>query len=563
MAVVAHDNDNHTINFNWSVSQGQLSSESGPSVSYTPPDVDQNTTATISVTASDGYGGTDTETLTVSIQSVDVTASPNLAVGFNLLALSVNANTSYTAHSLLNEITNASSVMKWQANSQNWSQAFEVAGNSLGQNFNIQLNQGYLIQIDTPTNWSFVGDPITTATTIQLKVGLNLIGIPYPSNLTGIEVLSTIPNGQTLTCWNAVTQSWQSIFKVNSMILGNDFDLNADNGYFIEVLQETSWIPTASSAAPVKIPLKQIVTLDTINEIKNLAIANLTATSAAVVFRTDGVGQSQLKWRSINDKNWKTETRNQMTNIGRNHYLKLSGLQPEQIYLVQAEVFDRDGHIKKSQIMRFTTTVVSTGQPKVVFGQVVNSNGELKMDELVVLTTNNTKSMISTTDRNGYWYLNLGNMKKLNGDACNIPNEVYFSLLGKGNMYRQEIEGLSVQQLATIDSDSNTTNQTINRIQPEETRINQNYPNPFNPETWIPFQLHQSSPVCIEIYDTNGNIIRRLELGRLPAGIYHKKDQAGHWDGLDQTGKRVASGIYFYRLEANGYQESRKMVILK
>ena len=85
----------------------------------------------------------------------------------------------------------------------------------------------------------------------------------------------------------------------------------------------------------------------------------------------------------------------------------------------------------------------------------------------------------------------------------------------------------------------------------------------FNPETWIPFQLHAPSTVYIEIYNSIGNIVRRLELGYLPTGLYHNKKRSGYWDGLDQTGKPVASGIYFYILKANGYQEGRKMVVLK
>ena len=101
------------------------------------------------------------------------------------------------------------------------------------------------------------------------------------------------------------------------------------------------------------------------------------------------------------------------------------------------------------------------------------------------------------------------------------------------------------------------------QVQPNKTKVDQNYPNPFNPETWIPFQLHTPSTVYIEIYNSIGNIVRRLELGHLPSGLYHNKKRSGYWDGLDQTGKPVASGIYFYILKANGYQEGRKMVVLK
>ena len=58
LSIVAHDSDNHTLTFDWSASQGQLSSTSGQSVTYTPPDVDQNIAVAITVTVTDGYGGT-------------------------------------------------------------------------------------------------------------------------------------------------------------------------------------------------------------------------------------------------------------------------------------------------------------------------------------------------------------------------------------------------------------------------------------------------------------------------------------------------------------------------
>ena len=80
------------------------------------------------------------------------------------------------------------------------------------------------------------------------------------------------------------------------------------------------------------------------------------------------------------------EDGNQLTHIGHSHHLQLSGLEPEQTYLVQAEVADRDGQIKHSQAMTVTTTAVSTGQPKVVYGQVIDLNSQPKADELVVLT---------------------------------------------------------------------------------------------------------------------------------------------------------------------------------
>ena len=100
-------------------------------------------------------------------------------------------------------------------------------------------------------------------------------------------------------------------------------------------------------------------------------------------------------------------------------------------------------------------------------------------------------------------------------------------------------------------------------IRPTETQLLANYPNPFNPETWIPYQLATDSDVRITIYNTQGVVIRTLELGHQPAGYYTGRERAAYWDGRNALGERVASGIYFYQLQAAGVSSLRKMLILK
>ncbi|MBC8231569.1 T9SS type A sorting domain-containing protein [bacterium] len=98
---------------------------------------------------------------------------------------------------------------------------------------------------------------------------------------------------------------------------------------------------------------------------------------------------------------------------------------------------------------------------------------------------------------------------------------------------------------------------------PEKSRVLPNYPNPFNPETWIPYNLARDAPVTIQIYNTKGRLIRILDIGLKKAGIYLTKERAVYWDGRDSLGEKVASGVYFYTLQAGEFRSSRKMVILK
>ena len=104
---------------------------------------------------------------------------------------------------------------------------------------------------------------------------------------------------------------------------------------------------------------------------------------------------------------------------------------------------------------------------------------------------------------------------------------------------------------------------TVGDIQPRETLLEQNYPNPFNPETWIPYQLQEPAEVSIQIYDGVGRLVRTLDLGVKAAGTYRMHSRAAYWDGKNEMGERVASGIYFYTLQTPGFSATRRMVILK
>ena len=100
-------------------------------------------------------------------------------------------------------------------------------------------------------------------------------------------------------------------------------------------------------------------------------------------------------------------------------------------------------------------------------------------------------------------------------------------------------------------------------LTPEETALLPNYPNPFNPETWIPYQLSEPAEVTVRIYSVQGILVRTLVLGHTPAGIYQDRSRAAYWDGRNDVGESVASGLYFYTLTAGDFTATRKMLITK
>jgi hypothetical protein len=88
--------------------------------------------------------------------------------------------------------------------------------------------------------------------------------------------------------------------------------------------------------------------------------------------------------------------------------------------------------------------------------------------------------------------------------------------------------------------------------------LEQNYPNPFNPTTHIRFSMPAPGPFRLTVHDAAGRRVRTLRDGVAPAGWHDAR-----WDGRDDAGRRVASGVYFYRLEAPGGTQARKMLLLK
>ena len=96
-----------------------------------------------------------------------------------------------------------------------------------------------------------------------------------------------------------------------------------------------------------------------------------------------------------------------------------------------------------------------------------------------------------------------------------------------------------------------------------ETRLLPNYPNPFNPETWIPYQLSEAADVSVKIYDIGGRLVRTLSVGFKPVGYYLARERAAYWDGRNDIGESVSSGVYFLQFLAGNYTATQQVVIVK
>ncbi len=89
------------------------------------------------------------------------------------------------------------------------------------------------------------------------------------------------------------------------------------------------------------------------------------------------------------------------------------------------------------------------------------------------------------------------------------------------------------------------------------------YPNPGNPSIWIPFTLAKAKHVTVKIHDMSGHLVRTLNLGYKPAGFYTTKDRAAYWEGKNEAGEQVSSGIYFYTIKAGDFVATKKMIVAR
>jgi hypothetical protein len=180
---------------------------------------------------------------------------------------------------------------------------------------------------------------------------------------------------------------------------------------------------------------------------------------------------------------------------------------------------------------------------------------------------------------------NSGSGNDLSWDACPDYDFEYFKVYrgtsedfapGEGNLVETTIDAgwldtveqgyLYFYKVSAVDHAGNesapasagTVTDAGPPAMPSSFALHQNVPNPFNPTTRIRFDLPEAADVRLAIYDVSGRKIRELASGAMAAGAREVM-----WDGRDSSGRAAASGIYFYRLDAGRFTQTRKMIMLR
>jgi hypothetical protein len=150
----------------------------------------------------------------------------------------------------------------------------------------------------------------------------------------------------------------------------------------------------------------------------------------------------------------------------------------------------------------------------------------------------------------GYWY------DYFTGDSINVTSVTNLTdsiLLAPGDFKLYTSVKLPLPEQGIL-SDVELIDEQI----PVEYYLEQNYPNPFNPSTVIRYSIIDPSPVSLKVYDTLGREIKSLVNEEQASGTYEV-----FWDGNDSMGNKVSTGVYFYRINAGEFSETRKMMLIK
>ena len=200
----------------------------------------------------------------------------------------------------------------------------------------------------------------------------------------------------------------------------------------------------------------------------------------------------------------------------------------------------------------------------------VNADGTVNIADLVLVASDLGKTGQNTADVNGDGQVNIADLVLV---AAALGRSVAAPALIPSNVLETFTAAdvrLWLSQAQHLRLTNPTTENAIRFLEnlltaltPKETALLTNYPNPFNPETWIPYQLAKDSEVYITISDVRGIVIRRFALGHQSAGRYENRSRAAYWDGRNNVGEPVASGVYFYTLSAGDFTATRRMLILK
>ncbi|RLB12391.1 MAG: hypothetical protein DRG82_17135, partial [Deltaproteobacteria bacterium] len=528
-----------------------------------------------------------------------------LKTGLNLIGLPLKLfdGEPTDAHAFLNLIQGGAPSMSRYVTSTGTQETItrSVDGSYIGaSNFDLEVEEGYFVQVKSKTTVQLKGRVYTESVPVINFPGAGLYFVSRPGqdkdlfiSWDALQILQNVANVSIVYRFDPSLQRYEQYFPSGTGYAGTNFGIDVGQGYIFNLTGASSWDPNTLGAllasdgggASSSQGVERVIVLD-IEQRElgvspgsfSVVVSNVTSAAAVVSWFKGGGELGQLRV-SLADGS-KERILGPVVDgvIGGMGYVEITGLKPATEYVYRIE--DSNGRLLAEQAEgTFTTARVGVGLvPYTLFGRLVDVRG-VSLGGLLVLvklrdeTTGKESGYISAvSDKDGYWVVNLANLKERysgvpyrwrEGDEVELTiiggtyRSVYHSRVRSGSPHNI---ALDLQQPGLLEEEAQKK-RAVSMSLPKAYSLAQNFPNPFNPSTTINFSLPEQAgkvEVRLEVFNLRGQLVKTLLNRTLEPGVYQVQ-----WDGTAGDGRQVPSGVYFYRLRTPQFKATRKMVILK
>jgi len=525
----------------------------------------------------------------------------DLKTGLNLVGLPVKLNRGQptTAIDLLDLIVGGSpSLTRYvPATGTQETIARSAQGGYYGvDDFTLGIQEGYFVKVSSSTDVALEGRVYTNPLPLVNFPGPGLYFVTNPGQDNNVfyswdarQILQNLAQVTTVYRFNNLLQSYETFTRIGTTLNGVNFAFTVGEGYIFEVNATGSWNPsgpgallasTGGSNDAVGSPSIVVEIGDKIDQAApaGAALSNISSSAALFTWGTGSLDPGQLRL-SLADGTAERIIQPRVNKLaGGLNYALVTGLDPDKNYVYRLE--SSVGTPLPSAVEgSFTTARVGAGmKPYSLYGRLEDARGKTLSGMLVLVRLTREQEGLASgylsavSDEQGNWVVNLANLKvKLTGEVYEWREGDRIELTVTSGAYsavfHATVKPGSPHNVALdLERDGQTDQNAqdkapVSAALPKAYTLSQNFPNPFNPSTTIQFSIPEGGSqahIRLDVFNLRGQVVATLVDRVADAGEYRIQ-----WDGTDIAGRRVPSGVYFYRLTTPEYKATRKMVILK
>ncbi len=534
--------------------------------------------------------------INVDIDTLRLSAAIEVVIplpeGLTLISPPVEPKNTFTSHTLLPLIPNSREIDRWDNAAGRFRPVVRdvITGNiitPIDQAFDVAAPEGFFVKVISSSAVTFSGLPITIPLSLTLPEGLTLIGVPLPLGFTSHTLLPLIANSREIDRWDNAAGRFRPV--VRDVITGNiitpidqAFNINLGEGYFVKVVASTVFTPPTSAPKAIAPELyedfrrfEEISTNVLPSEVK---VSNVTDLGVTVSWLGAENHLAQVQYSTDPDLSYYESAYDAMEAEYPDdiHWVDIPRLSPSTRYYFRILPLDPNDK-REDKVRSFTTTprLNSIPYPNTIYGKVIEEGGKDigvrgVVYAKVIHKGRESYPVSATTSASGYWSLSLGHLRDResgdlfrysSGDAIVLE---YYGLSGRYGIQKAEVETDTPQDVGELIVTDTITLRVpgFDGVDgsdiPQAYVLHQNFPNPFNPETEISYDIPEDAHVSLRIYNALGQLVRTLVDGNQKTSHYVVR-----WDGRDDKGTDLASGVYFYRVLTDNFASTKRMLLMR